>query len=127
MSSQKKMDEMMNKMGRMALIVKCQNIQEALTQETPEANEMAIKGAAATLIGICAIVHKEAAMEHMHAAIMGVLNDIKAMHEAEENEPDSAPEPAEEPEAPEVPEPPSAKGMTDEEIAHSMGIVLGNK
>jgi hypothetical protein len=132
--NEKKMHEMMDKMGRMALIMNCRAIAEMVKEEEDEQALIALAGtmigAASLLLGPC---EGKQLLEKISGAIDTVIGKIidqqKAEQEketagekdeAKESEPDPAPEPAPEPSS--IPE---FKGMSQEEIAKSMEKIFG--
>jgi len=147
--NEKMMAKMASKLARMALISHCMSTAKLLTEDKVETDQEVVNDLASSLFGACGLLASskhpgiiptgEEVLETLKKAVIDMLSRLQEAQEramaecmAEEQkdtldkckvaepEPDTS-APAQEEDVP-VPE---FKGMTDAEIARSMGIVLG--
>jgi len=131
-SNEKKLHEMMNKMGRMAICLTCKAVAEMIKDEQ---EEEALIGLAASMIGTASLVlgpcSPDDLMKRIAKAFDVVTDKIieqqkaameKEGHEEKVEDEKSEPDPEPAPEPSSIPE---FKGMSQEEIAASMEKIFG--
>ena len=128
-SNEKKLHEMMNKMGRMALMLNCKAVAELVKEEE---DEEALIGLAASMVGAASLIlgpcGPKELVEKISGAIDNVLHRIVEQQRAEMEKEGREEKVEDEKSEPPVPEPssiPEFRGMSQEEIAASMEKIFG--